>query len=839
MRFLSDGDPPLRSWKRRGRMPETIGLLILSAIGVADFVIIGTVTLSAVIGAVAIAAVAIGLQMLLAKGMPKQDDGSQALRQTIPARIGAYGRVRLGGRYMLYEEHNGVSLDILALVGGKITGFEKYFLNDDEVTLAVDGVVQAGTDGRYGKGLLQIRTRLGEATETAYPEVVDVLAGDVWTNDHRGDGIASAMLRCTSTDAEEFQEIYPHGLPQPSFVIAGYAVWDPRDAGQSRADPSTWVFSTNPVLQLLDYLTHPDHGMALDYDTLIAPVIDEWAAEADLCDALVARVSGSHKRYESNGWFTFDTKPEDVIGSLLSTCDGWMAERGDGTLAIKVGVYRGPNAPTIKAKHVLAFTASYGVPDEERVNELTLSFISPDHDYKDTPLTPWRDEDDISESGRVRSQALSMGWVQSYPQVRRLAKRAMARLKPTLRGSIVTTLYGLVHLGERWVRVQYPTVSGLEDAVVEIQKADIDLMAGRITFEWVKIDPDTIDAWTPATEEGPPPPEPEKLTKLPFEPPENVYAFIANNELIITLDNDGGQSAFRTRWRPVGQTAWIDMMMQSATDDDVAGRWVYNAGIIAVTDDFEVQVARVASMGTASEWADATVWTPAVLGAALLGCWDAERSDLITHAGGAVSSWKDTVAAYDMVQATSGSQPVYNATAFNGRPALIFDGVDDYLNMESQPFQSGSQPGELWGLVDQAEPTSNTTIRRIIAFGREDLIGRAIRRIVQGGVNRTQVQAGNGTLNFGAVNTSVDLSGRHVVRGTFAGTGIRVAVDSPVLSAETSLVPATDTTRVRIGVSAANSPVGYWSGSIAFVAVTDPLTDLQASSFARYLRGRT
>ena len=49
-------------------------------------------------------------------------------------------------------------------------------------------------------------------------------------------------------------------------------------------------------------------------------------------------------------------------------------------------------------------------------------------------------------------------------------------------------------------------------------------------------------------------------------------------------------------------------------------------------------------------------WSPFALGSDLFACWDAERSDLITHVGGAVSSWKDIVGGYDVVQAVGAAQ---------------------------------------------------------------------------------------------------------------------------------------------------------------------------------------
>ncbi|ETR75864.1 hypothetical protein X566_19045 [Afipia sp. P52-10] len=152
-------------------------------------------------------------------------------------------------------------------------------------------------------------------------------------------------------------------------VVADCApVWDPRDPAQSRANPSTWQISYNPILHLIDYITEPDGGLGLEYETVIEPVLNAWMAEADLCDERVATASGgTEPRYTSNGWYQFDNEPKDVINAILATCDGWLAEAGDGTLAVKVGVYREPTV-TLTQNEIFDFSLSYGQPDEQAVN---------------------------------------------------------------------------------------------------------------------------------------------------------------------------------------------------------------------------------------------------------------------------------------------------------------------------------------------------------------------------------------------------------------------------------------------------------------------------------------
>jgi len=591
-------------------MAETIGAFIIaSAFGeaAAGFTIGATsISLGAITGSALALAGSIGLQLALEPKAPKQPkpgDGNISIRQTNPVRQGVYGRARVAGGYCLYEVNEvskTISIDVLALVGGQICCFRKFYFNDDPITLGTAGVrgesiiADETPDGRYSNGV-SIDWRHGFDREVPYQDAVDACPSS-WTLDHRGDGIASLLLSSIqAADVNNQTKIYPNGKPEPSAVIDGYPLWDPRDSAQdpddrdsflayptydaattyaagarvifpglskanaysgattyarwdkvrqngvdyySRVDgnlgttPGTntakWIaigtpyysrvdgnlgnapdvsgaqwtsVIANPVLQLMDFLTDSDHGMGLPRSSLIEPVVAALMAKAELCDALVVDKHGTYGvRYSSNGKFNFDDDPADVVSAILASCDGFMAEDGEGALALEVGVYVAPTV-TLEAKHILAFAISYGTADEQKVNELTLNFIDPGNKYSEVPGQPWRDEDDISRRGKTRSQSLSLACVDRHSQARRIAKRAMARLSAP-HGTLKTTLYGLQALGRRWVILHYPFLADVADCVVELSRAQIDLMAGTVTFDWLLIDPATIDAWDAATEEG-------------------------------------------------------------------------------------------------------------------------------------------------------------------------------------------------------------------------------------------------------------------------------------------------------------------------------------------------
>lgn len=90
------------------------------------------------------------------------------------------------------------------------------------------------------------------------------------------------------------------------------------------------------------------------------------------------------------------------------------------------------------------------------------------------------------------------------------------------------------------------------------------------------------------------------------------------------------------------------------------------------------------------------LWTPADIGAALALWLDANDASTITLNGSTVSQWSDKSGNNRHVsQATTANQPTYLSTGFNGKPALSFDGVDDFMPMNNVLAIGNSQAASL------------------------------------------------------------------------------------------------------------------------------------------------
>lgn len=245
-------------------------------------------------------ALVIGLNALLAPKAPSTPAGFQTVKQAIPDRVRGWGRCRLRGAVM-FDEASGVYLNrVFAFHDGQIDGIERWYLNDDLVYLSTGpfstpwvgavngGFIAAGAGNRYGGNHVGLDWRLGLPTETAYAGLVSSMP-TMWSDNCRLDGVASFFLSCVQGKQEDQNGLFPFGKPDPSVVARQSLAYDWRldstqpsgNGPQRMADPTTWAFSRNPIVCLVNELWR---YRGYDWAARFAPTLDLLSAEADVCD---------------------------------------------------------------------------------------------------------------------------------------------------------------------------------------------------------------------------------------------------------------------------------------------------------------------------------------------------------------------------------------------------------------------------------------------------------------------------------------------------------------------------------------------------------------------------
>lgn len=471
-----------------------------------------TISYASIASAIATTALSIGIQAMMAPKPPKPEDGKVPKTQAIPYRNWAVGRVRMGGAYMLWEAKGRNLMSVQAITGHRISAVQGFWLHDDRVDLGdldVNGFTTYDEGDRYGNNV-QIQTRLGLPTETAYEPIVDLLdAEDIWTDDHRGDGQASMAMLVKSVDPQNQAKRFPYGAPALSVEIDGALCWDFRDPLQDPEDPETWEWTRNAALIMCWHQCFNEFGHKRDYTRAILPVLDMWKEEADVCDEDVDLAGGgTEKRYECNGWDSAENGPKAGTNAILSACDGWICERGDGALLFTVGKFRESRCGALTDADIVGHQIQHDVLPEDEVNRLVPRFTYPDTGYTTSDTDYFEDIAAQVSAGRVLAEEADYSFCHQWRQARRLGKRDWLRIQQKKRGTLDIRLSGINAIYSRWVRLTTPNrIPSLNGAVVENRRSVLSLTRGGFQMEIIK-HPENIDDWNPDTDEGEQPPVP-------------------------------------------------------------------------------------------------------------------------------------------------------------------------------------------------------------------------------------------------------------------------------------------------------------------------------------------
>ena len=294
-------------------------MVVFTAVAIGTMTAIG-ISAATIAGMSALTLIAIGVatQMVLGAAlralMPKPSIGGGSNRGYQTTAIGTaldhqiiYGKMRVGGA-RIYDEATGTNNKylhrIIAVAGHEIQSFDEICVNDELITLDVNGDVTS--PAKYS-GKIRIKLHLGASNQTA--DTFLVAESVHWTTQHTLSGIAYMYIRL-AFDADAF----PNGIPDITATISGKKVYNPSN--------STTAWSDNPALCLRDYLTSSygiSEAAANIDDTLVN-------AAATVCNQ--TNTDAGTTRYTCNGAFTTASTPYDMINSLLTSMDGslWYAQ---------------------------------------------------------------------------------------------------------------------------------------------------------------------------------------------------------------------------------------------------------------------------------------------------------------------------------------------------------------------------------------------------------------------------------------------------------------------------------------------------------------------------------
>ena len=446
--------------------------------------------------------------------VPKPQDGQFNLKQNVPSIPIVLGRVKKGGDYVFLEESNGTVYHVTVIAAHRVNGFTDFYLHDERVVAfneddgVIDPVHFTGDNGVSGGSNVALRTKVGLSTETAWTELTSTFPS-IWTADHRGDGLAQLLMIVNTVAEPKFLDTFPQQMPEPTVVVEGALVYDPREVSHDPDDPDTWAFSTNLALLKLHHITQP-WGGRLSFSQVD---LDEWATAADVCDEFVTNKAGdSERRYHGGLWFRAESDPSDIADKLSLAGDMVVYEKANG----KVGVHAGAFVPpTIRITEDDIFSITVDANQRRSTTVLAVRgrFTDPDAVYATVDAAIYGDPY-VSEEDGQRTVTIDNEVVQSHNHMQRLQKLKFTRAN-AVQVSLVVHYNPFGSMGQlpyhRFVRINYPS-RGLDEAVLEIiGRPKLSYRDMTYTFNSIVV-PENLYNFSAATEEGDPPTPPTSVT---------------------------------------------------------------------------------------------------------------------------------------------------------------------------------------------------------------------------------------------------------------------------------------------------------------------------------------
>ena len=530
---------------------------------------------------------------------PKPEDVQQSFRQPTAPRVRHYGRVKVSGPWVFAEAKEGIFHKVIALGEGPFDAVEEVWVDDKNVTSAIDGNGRVQMEPWTGKGhdsLLRIQYRLGNTPETAYGPLVSTFPE--WTADHRGDGVASLYATQFASDQQFYLKRFPNGINTSYRVVA-------RASKVKNPVTGAIEWSDNAAAVIRDYMTHKD-GMRLPESLFTTPLAQAgWVAAYNRANENIPiKAGGTEKRYRLWGSYRLDERPADVLGRMLACCDGRIVPTPDGGLTLDIGHWQEPSV-IIDADAIVGFSdLGRGRDVMTTANTIRATYLEPNQDYQAADADPWADEDDVSERGEI-AKDMQFNMAPSHSQARRLMKLEWFRANPSWVGTFTCNLRGLAAFGERFVRIQYP-LFGI-NSVFEVQDFRFILGEGGIvqgvTLQ-VQSMPETAYQWDPSQEGTAPVSDRTEVDDtLPVPEPPTV-AFGAGPVAILTfLPSPSNILNYRVRLKKTADTEW---QTSAPLENDATS---FTTSQLAPETEYEFQLALQTERGRLGEWSASTVAT--------------------------------------------------------------------------------------------------------------------------------------------------------------------------------------------------------------------------------------
>ena len=344
--------------------------------------------------------------------------------------------------------------------GSGITAIDEVYVDDKLVTF--DGALTDGTlrgvsssDTNYYKGgesLISIQAFFGLDNQSVSSLLDETTS---WTSNHKLSGLAYVALRFKYN-----QDAYS-GLPEVRVTLRGKKIYDPRldttkgGSGSHREDTaSTWAYSNNSSLVLLDYLRNTRYGKGLPNSTFETNY-ESFKTSANTCDTQVTPyTSGTNiNLFETNAVLDTEKKLIENVRELLVPMRAIFNYTQGKYKIIIEGT--GSSQLLLTKDNVISEVKIQGESKSEKFNRVIGTFTNPEKDYQsDTVSYPPFDDAHLAEAdrhstmlaednGTLLERTFDMTQVTSPYQAEEICENILKRSRNNLKAEVTATAEAL------------------------------------------------------------------------------------------------------------------------------------------------------------------------------------------------------------------------------------------------------------------------------------------------------------------------------------------------------------------------------------------------------------
>jgi len=359
----------------------------------------------------------------------------------------AYGECRTGGT-IVYLANSGGSDEYLhqmtCFAVGECESIEEIWYGDKMVMKLDSGTPKYYDEWSNGSSpsttskFTYIKTRTGTDSQTAVTgsTATGKELPSQWTSSHRLLDICYAYTRF------DLEEGHPYiGQPNVTARIKGRKLYDPRKdstssiggSGSHRPDnPSTWEYSNNSALVILDYLTDSEYGANISHDDINYPALE---IALDICDENVTTADGTQKRYTCDGIIDTASSLRNNVASILSSMNGKITFSG-GQFFIDAYAYKTPHSVVVDEDMMLgSFTIRTKQSKRDTYNQVRGTFMSALDNFQMSEFPTKKVSQYVADDGEVLELEMKLNMTTDVEAAQRLARLTLlrSRMQDTLK----------------------------------------------------------------------------------------------------------------------------------------------------------------------------------------------------------------------------------------------------------------------------------------------------------------------------------------------------------------------------------------------------------------------